>query len=379
MTLLDTFNGSGSLSANWSSSGGNAAYTRISDTAASSSAQVEEGVWWNATTFANDHFAEVTITQTASNAFIGPAVRVSSGGNYYGFYADNSGWYLIAVVGGVWSSLDSGTGGFANNDVVRLEVEGTTLRALVTRSGTQTEWANVTDSSLSSGSAGLTSWANNTDGRLDDFTAADLGAGAITVNVALATGSGLALPPVPSPGTLTVNAGLAVSQGIALPPAPSGGAVTWAAGLAQANGQAFPVSAGTPQIVRPVSDVNVGSWTTESGGTSNLYLSIDESSANDSDYVRSPVSPSASAYRVRLAAVSDPGVNTGRVLRYRIGVEGTGAMNWVVRVFNASTEVVSWLHSGISSLTTFEQTLSEAQAAALNNSAIDIEWEATLA
>jgi hypothetical protein len=141
----------------------------------------------------------------------------------------------------------------------------------------------------------------------------------------------------------------------------------------------YTAPAAPPQIVRPVSDVNVGSWTTESGGTSDLYLSIDEASANDSDYVRSPVSPSASAYRVRLAAVSDPGVNTGRVLRYRIGVEGTGSMNWVVRVFNASTEVVSWSHSGISSLTTFEQTLSEVQAAALNNSAIDIEWEATQA
>ena len=374
MTLRDDFNrANGALGSNWSSSGGNAAYTIISNTAASSSAQVEEGVWWNATTFANDHFAEVTITQTASNAFIGPAVRVSSGGNYYGFYADNATRYLISVVGGTWTQLATLGTGFSNGDVVRLEVEGTTLRAYVN----STLWTSVTNSSLSSGSAGLTSWANNTDGRVDDFTAADLGAGAIAVNVALATGSGRALPPVPSPGTLTVNAGLAVSQGIALPPAPSGGAVTWAVGLAQANGQAFPVSAGTPQIVRPVSDVNVGSWTTESGGTSNLYQSIDESSVNDSDYVRSPVSPSASAYRVRLAAISDPGVNTGRVLRYRVGVEGTGSMDWVVRVFNASTEVVSWSHSGISSLTTFEQTLSEAQAAALNNSAIDVEWEAT--
>lgn len=352
MTLLDPFNrGNGGLGSNWSSSGGNAAYTIISNTAASSNAQVEEAVWWNAATFANDHFAEVTITTTASNAFIGPAVRVSSGGNYYGFYGDNATRYLISVVGGTWTQLATLGTGFANNDVVRLEVEGTTLRAYVNG----VLWTSVTDSNLSSGSAGLTSWANNDSGRLDDFTAADL-AGAVTVNVSLAVAGGIALPVVPAPGNLNIGSGLAIARGIALPTVPD----------------VFP-----PQLVRPASDVNVGAWTTESGGTTNLYASIDEATANDTDYVRSEVSPSSSTYRVRLGAITDPGVLAGRVLRYRIGVDGSGSMDWVVRVFNASTEVVSWSHSGISTLTTFEQALSEAQAAALNNSAIDVEWEAT--
>jgi hypothetical protein len=132
-----------------------------------------------------------------------------------------------------------------------------------------------------------------------------------------------------------------------------------------------------PQLVRPVSDVSAGAWTTESGGTSNLYASIDETSASDSDYIRSEVSPSTSAVRIRLASVSDPGVNTGHILRYRLGVDGSGSMDWTVRVFNASTEVASWTHSAVSTLTTFEQTLSTVQAAALNRSAIDIEFEAT--
>ena len=172
MTLRDNFNrANGALGSNWSSSGGAAAYTIVSNTAASSNAQVEEAVWWNATTFAADHFAEVTITTVSSNAFIGPAVRVSSGGNYYGFYGDNASRYLISVVGGTWTSLATTGTGFTNGDVVRLEVEGTTLRAYIN----SVLLTSVTDSSLSSGSAGLTSWANNVDGRLDDFTAADLG------------------------------------------------------------------------------------------------------------------------------------------------------------------------------------------------------------
>jgi len=171
MTLRDNFNrANGALGSNWSSSGGAAAYTIVSNAAASSNVQEEEAVWWNATTFAANHFAEVTITTVSSNAFIGPAVRVSSGGNYYGFYGDNASRYLISVVGGTWTQLATLGTGFANGDVVRLEVEGTTLRAYIN----SVLWTSLTDSSLSSGSAGLTSWANNTDGRLDDFTAADL-------------------------------------------------------------------------------------------------------------------------------------------------------------------------------------------------------------
>lgn len=171
MTLRDDFNrANGALGSNWSSSDGNAAYTIVSNTAASSNAQAEEAVWWNPISFNANQFAQATITTVSSNAFIGPAVRVSAGGNYYGFYGDNASRYLISVVGGTWTSLATLGTGFANNDVVRLEVEGTTLRAYIN----DVLWTSVTDSSLSSGSPGLTSWANNVDGRLDDFTAADL-------------------------------------------------------------------------------------------------------------------------------------------------------------------------------------------------------------
>ncbi len=182
MTLRDNFNrANGALGSNWSSSGGAAAYTIVSNTAASSNAEVEEAVWWNATTFAADHFAEVTITTVSANAFIGPAVRISSGGNYYGFYGDNSARYLIRVVGGTWTSLATTGTGFANGNVVRLEVEGTTLRAYING----VLWTSTTDSNLSSGSAGITSWANNADGRLDDFTAADLGGGGAATSLVI--------------------------------------------------------------------------------------------------------------------------------------------------------------------------------------------------
>lgn len=350
MTLRDSFTrADGALGSNWTSCGGNAGYTVIGNAAAPSSAQVEEAVFWNPISFANDQFAEATITTVASNAFIGVAVRCStgSGGSYYGFYADNSTRYLVRVVNGAYTSLATLGTGFANNDVVRLEVTGSTLSAYING----VLWTSTTDTNLTSGSPGLTSWANNTSARLDDFTAADL---STTINFS-ATVTGTSTTPD--------TAALLVSR-------PLSATVT--------GTSSTPDTIELVHITRPASDVNVNSWTTESGGTSNLYQSIDEVNANDSDYVRSPVSPSASAYRVRLAAMTDPGVYTNVPIRYRLGVDGAGSINWTVRVFNASTEVASWTHSGVSTLTTFEQTLTEVQASALDYSAIDIEWEATL-
>jgi hypothetical protein len=173
MTLLDSFTrADGALGANWTSCGGNAGYTVATNAAASSNASVEEAVFWNAASFANDQFAQVTISQMASNSYIGPAVRCStgSGGNYYGFYADTATRYIVRVVAGAYTSLATTGTGFSNGDVIRLEVVGTTISAYING----VLWTSVTDSNLTSGSPGMTSWANNNSGRVDDFTAANL-------------------------------------------------------------------------------------------------------------------------------------------------------------------------------------------------------------
>jgi len=162
----------GTLGANWTSCGSNPAYGIVSNTAASSNAEAEEAVFWNAETFADNHYSEVTVSTTASNAYIGVAVRCStgSGGNYYGFYGDNATRYIVRVVAGAYTSLATTGTGFTNGDTLRLEAEGPTLRAYTNG----VLWTSVTDSNLTSGAPGLTSWANNNSGRLNDWVGLNL-------------------------------------------------------------------------------------------------------------------------------------------------------------------------------------------------------------
>jgi hypothetical protein len=163
----------GGLGANWSSATGTTGYTIISNQAASSgSPSAEEAVFWNAESFAADQYSEVTFSTGSNSSYIGPAVRCNStsGGNYYGFYGDPNTRYLVRVVNGVWSQLATLGTGFTNGQVLRLEVQGTTLSAYING----VLWTSVTDSSISSGSPGLTSWANNNSGRLDNWTGLNL-------------------------------------------------------------------------------------------------------------------------------------------------------------------------------------------------------------
>lgn len=72
-----------------------------------------------------------------------------------------------------------------------------------------------------------------------------------------------------------------------------------------------------PQIAWPTSDVSIGGWTTDAGGTTDLYQSIDESSSSDSDYVRSDLVSSPDTYIVGMRPFADPGVDTGHTIRLR--------------------------------------------------------------
>lgn len=58
-----------------------------------------------------------------------------------------------------------------------------------------------------------------------------------------------------------------------------------------------------PQFARPISDISRGSWTTNSGGTTNLWSTLDEAIADDADYVISAIGAN-SAYETRLASVA---------------------------------------------------------------------------
>lgn len=71
------------------------------------------------------------------------------------------------------------------------------------------------------------------------------------------------------------------------------------------------------QFARPDQDTTIGNFTDQVGGTTNIFSSIDETSANDTDYIRSPASPSNQVYVCRLSDVADPVSSTGHTMRMR--------------------------------------------------------------
>lgn len=85
-------------------------------------------------------------------------------------------------------------------------------------------------------------------------------------------------------------------------------------------------------IVRPSSDIVTGGW---SSTGSTLYEAIDETTASDADYISS--STSGQIARIALGSTTDPGVDTGHVLRYRAASDGDRGL--IVRVKQGSTVI----------------------------------------
>jgi hypothetical protein len=56
-------------------------------------------------------------------------------------------------------------------------------------------------------------------------------------------------------------------------------------------------------FARPSQDISRGSWTTQSGGTANLFATLDEEAADDADYVISALNAN-STYETRLSSVA---------------------------------------------------------------------------
>lgn len=121
-------------------------------------------------------------------------------------------------------------------------------------------------------------------------------------------------------------------------------------------------------VLPPVSDVTVGAWTTNTGATSNLYAAIDESTADDSDYIQSEATPVNSPTTVALASATDPGVSTGHVISYRYQMTGTGLIDLVVDLMQGGTVIASWTHTSIpASWVTAAQTLTGTQADSISD------------
>lgn len=130
-------------------------------------------------------------------------------------------------------------------------------------------------------------------------------------------------------------------------------AFTGAAGSGSVTFEGSVVRVTNKQFARPDGDSAIGSWTDDGGGTTNIYQSIDEVIADDSDFIQSESVPVNSIYIATLSNVGDPGSSDDHVVRYRYRKsDAVNVIDLIVRLKQgASTVIASKTHTGVS--TTF--------------------------
>ena len=70
------------------------------------------------------------------------------------------------------------------------------------------------------------------------------------------------------------------------------------------------------QFVRPIQDISIASWRTQSGGTTNLWQTIDEDTADSVDFVTQQTGAANDTYEVRLGAATTPLIRRYHIVRY---------------------------------------------------------------
>jgi hypothetical protein len=130
----------------------------------------------------NDHSAQVTVAATTAasqGVWCRGNTNITSG---YLWRNDGTSWNLFSVIGGSFSSIGSYAAAAAPGDVAKVEAVGSTIKGYV--NGVQR--VSVTDTGVATGtSVGIRSESAGAI-RFDDFTAADVTAGA-TLGIASAT------------------------------------------------------------------------------------------------------------------------------------------------------------------------------------------------
>ena len=164
-------------SASWTVNNGAFTVFATGDDVASSAAG-DNLAHWNADAFNNNQYGQIVISAAASND-VGAAARcAASAFTGYVFSAGNGASYFSKYVAGVWTALAADGAGYATNDVIRIEVNGTTITPLK-NGGTTGTPGPVTDTSIASGSAGIYGYGN-TSSRGDNWEGGNLGGAAAT-------------------------------------------------------------------------------------------------------------------------------------------------------------------------------------------------------
>ncbi len=143
----------GGVGANWTPTEGAFSITSDAISLSSQGGDSRGSMYWNAATFPNDQFSQITIGAVGgSTSTLGPAVRMqNSGENYYMLAAIGTTVNLQVESAGANSTIGVYNHQIVPGDVLRLEVQGTTLTAKLNGTTILTE----TDSTFASGSAGI--------------------------------------------------------------------------------------------------------------------------------------------------------------------------------------------------------------------------------
>jgi len=137
--------------------------------------------------FSNDHYAQITNVQMAAGGgTMGVAARCSGSGataTYYVFEYTNTNGYFGKVVNGSYTTLAESTRNGLANDVLKIAVEGTSIKLYLNGSldttfgsgqnGCTGNQGSYTDSSISTGVPGIAGWSNLTT-QGDNFEASDI-------------------------------------------------------------------------------------------------------------------------------------------------------------------------------------------------------------
>ena len=133
------------------------------------------------------------------------------------------------------------------------------------------------------------------------------------------------------------------------------------------------------QYARPDQDIARGSdcddgmggdvcWLNQAGGTTNLYASIDETSASDSDYIvveEGMMGTSDQTAKFRLSDVTDPESSSDHVVYYRakcMDMTWMGCTALTVTLYDGSTGIATGTASVTTSWADYSFTLNAGQA-----------------
>ena len=120
---------------------------------------------------------------------------------------------------------------------------------------------------------------------------------------------------------------------------------------------------------RPDADSADGGWSNQAGSQTNLYASIDETIADDADYISSSPGNNNDIVKLSLSDVSSVSNPTTVRYRYKKNAGGDPApVNMQASLLQGSTVIASWQHDDIAtSYTLAEQSLTSGQFSAISD------------